>query len=177
MGQADATRRADPATRDSTRPDGTSKDKAVDQAPFEGTAGIVTVDKTQKTHILKDVRAGKHPGFDRVVFEFERGVPGHHLEYVDHPVRDCGSGDAIPVAGDGWLEVRMTPADAHTEKGKPTVQHREFAPNLPVVREVQRTCDFEAIVTYVLGTSTPNRYRVLELEKPARLIVDILHEN
>ena len=72
----------------------------------------------------------------------------------------------------------MTPAHAYTEEGKPTVQQQEMAPGLPIVREIiQRTCDFEAIVTYVLGTSTPNGYRLLELEKPARVIVDILHEN
>lgn len=158
-------------------PEQASSADSKEKAPFEGTAGIVEVDKKQNAHILQDVRSGKHPGFDRVVFEFDSGVPGYHLEYIDQPVRACGSGKVTPVAGDGWLEVRMTPAHAHTEAGEPTIREREMAAGLPVVREIQRTCDFEGTVTYVLGTSTPNRYRVLELKEPARLIVDVLHHN
>ena len=45
----------------------------------------------QSTPTLVDVRAGRHPGFDRVVFEFQGAVPEHHVRYVDQLVED-GSG-------------------------------------------------------------------------------------
>ena len=32
--------------------------------------------------LLTDVRAARHPGFDRVVFEFRNGVPGYDVRYV-----------------------------------------------------------------------------------------------
>ncbi len=51
----------------------------------------------------------------------------------------------------------------------------DIAPHLPIVRQVERTCDFEGVVSYVLGTASPNRYRILELKAPARIAVDILH--
>jgi hypothetical protein len=148
---------------------------AAGHASFEKTAGIVELKREGTPSVLRAVRAASNPGHDRVVFEFDGGVPGFHLEYIDKPVRDCGAGDVKPIAGDGWLEVRFYPAYAHTEEGQPTVRERELRPALPIVREIERTCDFEAVVTWVVGTASPNRYRVFELSAPSRLVVDIDH--
>lgn len=142
---------------------------------FEKTIGVVSVPREGYPRLQTGLRAAAHAGFDRVVFEFEGGVPGYHLEYVDRPVRDCGAGEPRPIAGDAWLEVRMSPANAHTEEGKPTIAEREITPGLPNVREIERTCDFEAVVTWVVGVGSPNRYRVFELHDPPRLVVDIDH--
>lgn len=142
----------------------------------EWTAGII--DRPQPNApvaLLVAVRTGTHEGFDRIVFEFEERVPGYHIEYIDQPVRKCGSGNVTPVAGDGWLEVRMSPVNAHTEEGQPTVTERERMPNLTVLSELELTCDFEAIVTWVLGVESPNRYQVQELNSPPRLVVDVRH--
>lgn len=123
--------------------------------------------------ILQAIRTARHEGWDRVVLEFEGAVPGYEIEYVDRPVRRCGSGDATDLAGDGWLEIRVTPAHAHTEAGVATVERRERHFVLPVLREMEMTCDFEAHVTVVLGVASPNPYRVTELSSPARLVVDV----
>lgn len=124
---------------------------------------------------LRAVRAARNEGWDRVVFEFDgAAVPGYHVEYVDRP-RHCGSGDAAQVAGQGWLEVRITPAQAHTEAGQPTMAQRETRLALPVLKEMEQTCDFEAEVTWVLGVASPNGYRVSELTGPTRLVVDVKH--
>lgn len=142
---------------------------------FTGTAGIT--DKKYETKgaaVLREVRAAAHLGFDRVVFEFEGAeMPSYHIEYIDRPVRACGSGDVVPLRGDGWLEIRFTPANAHTEDGEPTVKNRAQTPNLKIIKEMKLTCDFEAEVEWVLGVASPNRYRVLELKSPTRLAVDI----
>lgn len=145
--------------------------------PGEWTAGIVETRRAgMGPATLRAVRSGRHEGFDRVVFEFEgAAVPGYRLEYVDRPVRKCGSGHATEVAGQGWLEVRITPARAHNDQGRPTVTDRERRLSLGVLRELELTCDFEADVTWVLGVASPNRYRVQELSSPARLVVDVRH--
>jgi hypothetical protein len=148
---------------------------ASDRASFEKTVGIVEVKREGAPSVLHAVRAATNDGHDRVVFEFRDAVPGFHLEYIDKPVRDCGAGDVKPIEGDGWLEVRFYPAYAHTEEGQPTVAERELRPALPVVREIERTCDFEAVVTWVVGTASPNRFRAFELAAPPRLVVDIEH--
>jgi hypothetical protein len=144
-------------------------------APFAGTVGILDVPRNTEPSMLTAVRAAAHEGYDRVVFEFRGAAPGYHVEYIDRPVRDCGAGEPRPIAGDGWLEVRFFPANAHDEQGRPTVPFGELRPNLPNVVEVERTCDFEAVVTWVLGTRSPKHYRVLELSAPTRFVVDVRH--
>jgi hypothetical protein len=138
-----------------------------------GTIGILDVPRAGTPSLLTAVRAAGHEGYDRVVFEFQGGVPGYHVEYIDKPVRDCGAGEPRPIAGDAWLEIRFFPANAHDEQGRPTVSARELHPNLENVIEIERTCDFEAVVTWVLGTKSPKRYRVLELRDPPRLALDV----
>jgi hypothetical protein len=141
------------------------------------TAGVVEYrPRPREVALLTDVRSARHEGFDRIVFEFATGpLPGYHLEYIDKPVRRCGSGDATTVAGDGWLRVRMEPVHAHTEQGRPTIADRERRLRLGVIQELEQICDFEAQVAWVLGVSSPNRYRVIELEDPVRLVVDVHH--
>lgn len=141
------------------------------------TAGIVyRGDAGASSRTMRAVRVGRHEGFDRVVFEFDgAALPGYHVEYIDRPVRACGSGRTTEIAGDGWLEIRFEAAAAHDPEGRPTVSEREQAFELPVVREVELTCDFEARVTWVVGTASPNPYRVLELGEPSRLAVDLQH--
>lgn len=142
---------------------------------FRGTAGMVEKEAPGAAPaLLRAVRTASHERFDRVVFEFAGArPPGYRVEYVDRPVRQCGSGEAVPVAGDAWLRVRLTPANAHTEAGEATVTDRDRRLGYTNLKELKILCDFEAEVEWVLGLASPNRYRVLELTNPARLVVDV----
>ena len=144
---------------------------------FEGTAGIIEKKKPDIAPVLlRSIRAARQEKFDRIVFEFSGSeIPGYHIEYIDKPARQCGSGEAVRVAGDAWLLVRLTPANAHTEAGEPTIKYAELRVDLPNLKEMKSTCDFEADVSWVLGLAHPNRYRVLELANPARLVIDVKH--
>lgn len=162
---------AAPAPGDTTPP-------AAAPAPTpEWTAGTVAVNRSVRgVTVLRDVRVGRNAGFDRVVLEFAGGeIPGYHVEYVDRPIRKCGSGDTTPVAGDAWLRIRLEPAQAHTDAGAPTVRERERALTLPVLREMEMICDFEGQVEVVLGVARPNRFRVTEVRSPGppRLAIDV----
>ena len=143
----------------------------------EFTTGIVTFPPPASSVArLTNVRAARHEGFDRIVFELGGGSPpGFHLEYIDKPVRKCGSGEPTAIAGDAWLQVRLEPTNAHTESGAPTIADRKRTVDLEVVTELQQTCDFEAVVSWVLGVKRPNKYRVLTLNEPLRLVVDVQH--
>ena len=141
--------------------------------PGEWTAGIVADERpVAGVATLTEVRSGRHEGHDRLVFTFAGEVPGYHLEYVDRPVRRCGSGDTVALPGDGWLEIRLEPAAAHTEAGEPTVG-REAAVDLDNVERLVLTCDFEAVVTWVAAVGSPEPFRVTVLEGPPRLVVDV----
>ena len=150
-----------------------------DTAEFAGTVGITDKRNVgiKAPGVMNAVRTARHGNYDRVVFQFAGPeLPGYHVEYIDKPVHACGSGNVVPLAGDAWLEVRFTDAQAHTPEGQATVADRERAPNLPIIKELKITCDFEGEVTWVLGVSSPNKYRVLELKNPTRLAVDIKHK-
>ncbi|HEX8704347.1 MAG TPA: hypothetical protein VF815_36280 [Myxococcaceae bacterium] len=142
----------------------------------EWTAATLKLERASlKPVTLRSVREARNEGFDRVVFEFDgTQVPGYHLEYVDKPVTHCASGNEIPLAGQGFLQVRLTPAQAH-EGGTVTVAERERKPALPVLQELKLTCDFEGEVTWVLGNASPKKFRVMELREPTRLVVDVQH--
>jgi hypothetical protein len=88
------------------------------------TAGLTAKPGSEMVTLL-EVRTAAHDEFERIVFAFGPGpMPGYRVEYVDRPVRQCGSGEVVDLPGDAWLSIRLEPAQAHTEEGKPTVVER-----------------------------------------------------
>jgi hypothetical protein len=126
----------------------------------------------QSTPTLVDVRVGRHPAFDRVVFEFRGGLPDHRVSYVDQLVED-GSGRPVSVAGAADLKVVFQAANAHEEDGSPSVSPRRFSPGLPAVKEVAQVGDFEAVVSYGIGIDRRRPITVSTLSGPSRLVVDV----
>ena len=126
--------------------------------------------------VLRDVRTGDQATFDRVVFEFEgTTLPDAEIKVVERPIQ-CGSGLPVQVAGKVYLQVRLTPAQAHTEEGKPTLTNRGRKLSLPILREVRQICDFEGEVTWILGLAERREHTTMELEGPTRLVIDIPRE-
>lgn len=132
---------------------------------------------TEGVALLRGVRTGTHPDYERFVIELSdqgAGFPAYSASYIDKPLHECGSGEQVFPVGDGWLEIRMEPLDAHTPEGQPTISHRpQDLPGLENLMRMYMTCDFEAVSTIVLAVRSPNRFRVLTLESPRRIVVDI----
>lgn len=126
-----------------------------------------------KSALLLSVRAAEHPGFDRIVFRFRGGVPSYHVRYAS-AFRQCGSGLPAHVRGNAWLEVSLFPAAGHDARGHATVSHSHQFESLAVLRELYMICDFEGHVDWVLGLSEHERYRAFTLERPDRLVIDVL---
>ena len=173
---AGATPAPAPAPTPTPPPPGSQAAQPEEPQNREWTAGLVDVKRSGLQPVtLREVRTARNEGFDRLVLQFDGDqVPGYHVEYVDKPVIKCGSGDPTELAGQGWLQVRVQPAQAH-QGAQPTVAERERKPGLPIVQELELTCDFEGEVTWVLGVKSPNKYRVMELKEPTRLVVDVQH--
>jgi len=126
--------------------------------------------------ILRAVDARASPGYDRITFEFTSdSLPGYHVEYTSGPVRRCGSGESVVVAGAGRLVVRLEPAQAHDERGNAMFTERDRTLGLPAVKDMKLVCDFEGQVEWVLGVAVAGPYRVSELAGPARLVLDVRH--
>ena len=126
--------------------------------------------------MLRAVETSSDPGYDRVVFVFAGdSAPGYRVEYASAPVRRCGSGAPVSLAGTQQVVVRFEPASAHDERGNPAPVERDRALGLPAVKEMQLVCDFEGQVEWVLGVAGASPYRVSELTGPTRVVVDMRH--
>lgn len=145
---------------------------------FRGTTGRTERADTGTMTILHDVRAARHENFARVVFEFRERVPGSVVQYEKEP-SECGSGMPAAPTGTAYLSVRFFPSQAHAAPGDnpeavaSTIRDRNRRVNLHPLLGLRQTCDFEGVVTWVLGLADRRGYRVLTLESPPRLVVDI----
>lgn len=153
--------------------DGSPSGTLSNTVDHDWTVGIVDADRTGDTAILVDVRTGEHTGYERVVFEFDTRVPSYHLEYVDKPIYQCGSGATVDLPGDAWLEVDFEDAQAHDDDGQATVDDYDFELGYDVIERVTSVCDFEGQVTWIVSVGTPNPYRVDLLDSPPRLVLDV----
>ena len=115
-------------------------------------------------------------GFDRIVFTCEGfHHPTWKVRYVQPPIQQCASGNNIAVGGNAFLQISMDTAQAHTEAGQPTITDRDRHLNCPNLKHLALTCDFEAKVGFVFGLHSKKPYRVVELQNPTRLVIDVKH--
>jgi hypothetical protein len=120
---------------------------------------------------LTGIRTAHHseaPGFDRIVFDFSGGVPSYDLTRQESStfVKDA-SGQ--PVTLDGSAGIKLVLRNASVQ-GVPDDQK----PDLPGVREIAQLGNFEQVLSYGVGLSSPECVRVLELSNPSRLVVDVI---
>src|SRR4051794_35742589 len=146
--------------------------------PLEGAGMNVVVGTTtaKATALLDRVAVGRHEGYDRVVFQFRGdGLPGYRVEYVEPPLKEDGSGDPVAVAGSAFVVVRMDPAsgfDLSSGEGELVYKGPKRLPGASVVKEVVRTGDFEAVLTWAIGLDAKVPFLVSTAASPSRLIVD-----
>jgi hypothetical protein len=141
-------------------------------AADSSTATTQTNNQAPAIPVLVAVRSAHHPGFDRITFEFRGPLPSHRIGYVSQLVEDA-SGEPVHLAGSAAINVVFQGANAHDERGHPTVSPRRFRPGLPSLEEVAQIGDFEAVVTYGLGVDHKVPFKVLEVSTPSRVAIDI----
>lgn len=152
----------------------------IDTLEGAGTGPVSRPATGMATALLERVALARHESFDRVVFQFENGLPGYRVAYAEPPLNEDGSGDPVRIAGSAFLVVRMELAsgfDLETDEGRLvyTGQRRlaGSAAGTSTVREVVRTGDFEAVLTWAVGLDDRVDFRVLRLDGPPRLVIDL----
>jgi hypothetical protein len=130
----------------------------------------------ERTALLVDVRAARHEGFDRVVFEFRNALPGYDVRYVSRPIHRDGSGKVVPIAGSHVVRVRMENAlDADLAQPAAPLTYtgpQRFSPGTPEIVELARIGGFEGVLTWAAGLQDRVDFRVTTLTAPDRLVVD-----
>lgn len=152
--------------------DASTETRSSDDFPTAGT----------EVALLTDVRAARHDGFERVVFEFDGdAAPSYRVGYVDPPIRQAGSGNVIEVAGSAYLEVQLQPASGVDLSG-PEFRETYLGPDRVELsaqgpaRELVLTGDYEANMGWVLGTERRAPFAMAFLQDPLRLVLDVLDQ-
>lgn len=125
---------------------------------------------------VTDIRLGRQPGFDRVVYELGgTGSPGWQVAYTDSAVQD-GSGKSVDVAGRAILEVRILgsayPFDSTVAPfdGPDPVTD----PGTPAITGVYKKLVYEGVTQSFIGIDADQPpFSVTALADPPRLVVDI----
>lgn len=144
--------------------------EAQHSAPGDGTG----------TALLKTVRVGRNPGFERIVYEFAgTSKPGYRVQWVDGPIVSDGSGEPIDVKGKAFLEMVMEPASGVDLSAPQLTIVYDGPDRIPVagqtvlITDLVRTGDFEGVLSWAAGTTEKVPFRVLRLSNPTRVVVDL----
>lgn len=160
-----------PATSDSPEaiPSDELEEFSCDELPIHEDA---TVARAQ----IVDVRMATHDGFDRVVFEFEGGLPEAFLDRAEPPFSQDASGLPIEVEGTSFLQLIMRGGTKQTEEGTSSYDGpTEFDPGFPTLVDLIEGGDFEAQSTWYFGLTSEACVRVLALSDDGapRLVIDV----
>jgi hypothetical protein len=120
---------------------------------------------------LTDIRTAAQPGFDRIVFDFTGPAPASSAKYVPASALIGNNDQRVIVNGHSFLQVRFS--DALTSNSTPVRR----TPSLAEVRDMRQLESFEAVVTYGVGLTAKNGFRIFTLTGPKpnrnRVVVDV----
>ena len=121
------------------------------------------------------LRMAEHPGFDRVVIDMRGRAAGYDIRYTARLTYD-GSGAPVRLKGRKKVALVIHGARAHTLDGENLYTGpRRRQVDLPTLRGVALTGDFEGQVSFGFATSRRAPYRIFVLKNPARIVVDWRH--
>lgn len=125
---------------------------------------------------IVDVRVGVHDAYDRIVFEFEQGTPELTLDRASPPFAADGSGQPVEVDGTSFLRLTMRGGSKQTDEGTSSYDGpTSFDVGSAALVHLVETGDFERQSTWVFGLGAESCVRVLLLDDPARVVIDVEH--
>ena len=149
-----------------------------DLEPFSCELPVVEAATEPPPVNIVDVRVGTHDDYDRVVFEFDSGIPEFTLDQAEPPFTEDGSGFPIDVEGESFLVLIMRGGTKQTDTGASSYDGpTDFDPGLTRLVDLVEGGDFEAQSTWYFGLASESCVRVLTLtdDGTARLVIDIEH--
>ncbi len=112
---------------------------------------------------LSKVRVAKNKGFDRIVFEFDGEINSYTIYYL--PSNKDAEGEKITIAGKIFMNIDLygTPCESQIYPAGKL--------NLSIIQQISGGV-FEGIQNYLIGIRAEKLFRVQELTKPTRLVID-----
>jgi hypothetical protein len=100
---------------------------------------------------LRGVRFGRHDTYDRLAFDFCKPADTTLTATVVTELREDGSGNKVTLKGKYFIAITLTPADAHSDTGQPTVPRQAVTVAGRNMQQYKLIGDFEGVVTYGVG--------------------------
>jgi hypothetical protein len=147
-----------------------------DLGPFSCELPVVEAATEPPPVNIVDVRVGTHDDYDRVVVEFDSGIPEYTVDQAEPPFTEDGSGFPIDVEGESFLVLVMRGGTKQTDTGESSYDGpTDFDPGLAQLVDLVEGGDFEAQSTWYFGLTGDACTRVFTLTEPDRLVIDIEH--
>jgi hypothetical protein len=102
---------------------------------------------------LRSVRFGRHDTYDRLAFDFCKPADTTLNATVVKQLVEDGSGEKVTLKGKYFFEITLTPADAHSDTGQPTVPNQAVTVPGRNMQQYKLIGDFEGVVTYGVGAA------------------------
>jgi hypothetical protein len=111
---------------------------------------------------LVQIKAGSHPAasgeraYNRISFTFTSAFPSYQIAFASKLVAD-GSGQVIPLGGQGVLKIVFTGAQAHAADGAASSIISQPSPSIGFQRmtDYAQAGDFEGVLSYGIGIAWP----------------------
>lgn len=139
--------------------------------------------------VLRDVRAGRHACFDRLVLDIRGDITtgGYAVRYTN-AVREQGRGNVVPLRGGADLEIILG-APVYDESGRsvftpPNLRELVNVDGYRTFRQVAEAGSFEGQTTIGLGVRARLPFRVFILpgtgpysavRSGSRVVIDVAH--
>jgi hypothetical protein len=115
---------------------------------------------------ITEIRAAHHQGFDRIVVQFEDRLPNRYSVAL---TSEPGTGECTTPGVQGRAYLSLTFSYTGTPPGQPV----RIRPDSTLINELVVTCEFEASVDLAIGMARVESFRVLALDDPVRLVIDV----
>lgn len=155
------------------------------QAQFqsEGKLNIWTIEKVQRnpetedtTYSVCKVRVSKNKDFDRVVFEFDAGQPKYVIQYLSSDIYETDGRDSkIKIAGNVFMLVSLYNIGVDEPFPCKLRNYPKKKLDFPSLMQIQSGAWSYGIWDFLIGVKDKKPFRVQELRKPTRVIIDFKH--
>ena len=155
------------------------------QAQFqdEGKLNAWTTGKVQRKHesetiaeSLCRIRVAKQKGFDRVVFEFDKGKPKYVIQYLPSNIYSSDAGDEeIKISGNVFMQISIYGMPQMEDLPCKLQSYEKRKLNLRAIRQIKGEVWFEGIRDFLIGVKAKKPFRIQELANPSRLVIDFKH--
>jgi hypothetical protein len=119
---------------------------------------------------VTDLRVGSHPGYDRLVVQFDRAVPHYALTLNPTAIRFTGSASGLPIQlrGDYGLRLQLNNIDIPNRYPHGT----DLVLGSSTLLEVRLIGDYEGTVDVAVGVAREVCPTITLLDAPPRLVLD-----